>query len=118
MRPEVLILDEPTAGLDPSGSREIEGLLARLKAEGTTLLMVSHDMDCVAHLSDRVVALDGGRLCFDASPAAAFADRERLLRLSLDVPEAVQVAEALRKTGLPIPPGALTVEAVARSLGG
>ena len=117
MRPEILILDEPTAGLDPSGSREVEGLLSRLKDEGTTLLLISHDMDVVARLSDRVVALDGGHLCFDASPAGAFADRERLRGLSLDVPEAAQVAAALREIGCPIPPGALTVEAVARSIG-
>jgi energy-coupling factor transport system ATP-binding protein len=118
MRPDVLILDEPTAGLDPSGTREIEGLLLRLKTEGTTILLISHDMDCVAHLSDRVVALDGGRLTFDESPTGAFSDRDRLLRLSLDVPEAVKVADALRTRGIRVPREALTVEEVARSLRG
>jgi energy-coupling factor transport system ATP-binding protein len=116
MRPDILILDEPSAGLDPSGTREIEGLLARLEAEGTTVLLISHDMDCVAHLSDRVVALESGRLTFDESPAGAFADRDRLLRLSLDVPEAVKVADAVRMRGIGVPMEALTVEAVARSL--
>ncbi len=116
MRPELLVLDEPTAGLDPAGAAEIETLLLRLQTEGATLLLISHDMDCVARLSNRIVALDAGRLCFDASPQDAFADRNRLLDLDLDLPEAIRVADALRAKGWPIPLDALTAEAIVRSL--
>jgi len=116
MRPEVLALDEPTAGLDPAGAAEIETLLTRLRDDGCTVLLISHDMDLVARLSGRVVALDAGRLAFDAPPPDAFSDRRRLLDLNLDLPEAAQIADALRSKAWPIPPHALTANAVARSL--
>ncbi|MDA0748011.1 MAG: energy-coupling factor transporter ATPase [bacterium] len=112
MHPDVLILDEPTAGLDPSGAAEIESLLRRLNTEGTTLLLISHDMDLVARLADRVVALDQGRLAFNVLPPDAFSDPKRLQELDLDVPEAVRVAHCLRDRGWPIPSYTLTVEAI------
>ena len=116
MRPEVLVLDEPTAGLDASGVTEIENLLEELNRQGATLILITHDMDVVARLADRVIALEAGRIGFDLSPEDALSERDRLVGLQLDLPEAVQVAEALRERGWGIPREALTVEAVARSL--
>ena len=72
MRPRVLVLDEPMAGLDPAGRAQTRALLARLKREGTTLLLVTHDMDGVAKLADHVVVLGGGRLAAEGTPTEVF----------------------------------------------
>jgi energy-coupling factor transport system ATP-binding protein len=103
MQPEVLILDEPTAGLDPRGRRD---LLRRVRAwqekTGLTLVVVSHNLDELAQLVDRVVLLEGGRLVADG-PARELLSDARLLRSSgLDAPQAVALLEALRQGGWPV----------------
>ncbi len=103
MRPEVLILDEPTAGLDPAGRRDILGLIERLHAEGTTVVMVSHSMEDVARLATRIAVMCKGRLAMLGSPREVFARGKELAEMGLDVPAAVQLAQALRARGLPVP---------------
>lgn len=86
MRPEVLILDEPAAGLDPAGREEILGYAARLRDEGSTVILVSHSMEDVARLSDRVLALKDGAVILFGTPAEVFAQTETLLAADLSVP--------------------------------
>ncbi|HET7263056.1 MAG TPA: energy-coupling factor transporter ATPase [bacterium] len=111
MRPRVLILDEPTAGLDPAGRREILGHVARLRREaGLTLVLISHSMDAVASLCERVVVLDRGRLIADGTVRAVFADAPKLVSLGLGVPQAAQCVHRLRDAGWTVRPDVLTVE--------
>ena len=112
MRPPILVMDEPTAGLDPAGALEIADLLKQLNEEGTTLVLVTHDMDLVARLSHRVIALDNGRIGLDGTPCEIFRDPEKLSRLNLGLPEAARVAFALRESGWPIPMDAITGESM------
>jgi energy-coupling factor transport system ATP-binding protein len=110
-RPRVLVLDEPTAGLDP-GSRE--DLRARIRAfrsrEGLTVVLISHDMDEVARLSDRLYVLHEGRVAASGSPQAVFRQGARLAEMGLAPPEAAQIILRLRERGYPVPADALTIE--------
>src|SRR5579864_6847126 len=100
MRPRMLILDEPTAGLDPAGRREILGHVARLRREaGLTIVLITHSMDAVASLCDRVLVLDHGRLVADGPVRAVFADGPKLASLGLGVPQASQCVHRLRQEG-------------------
>lgn len=122
MRPEVLVLDEPTAGLDPKGRREIMDMVVRLqKTMCPTVLMVSHDMEAVAEYCDRVLVLSHGKLIYDTTPADLFAKGDELRTLGLDTPCAVQIAARLREKGWDIPP-VLTprqlAEAIVKIVGG
>jgi len=117
MQPEVLVLDEPTAGLDPAGAREIRGLFGAMRDAGSTLVLISHDMDLVAHLGQRVVALDAGHLALDTTPEGAFRAPGRLRSLHLELSEAAEVALRLREHGLPIP-ASVTTESALLSLFG
>ncbi|MDR5684022.1 MAG: energy-coupling factor transporter ATPase [Armatimonadota bacterium] len=111
MRPEVLILDEPTAGLDPVGRDEILERIAAFRArEATTVIFVSHSMDDVARLCDRVVVLHGGRVFLDAPTRTAFSQAERLREIGLDVPRAAALLLRLRSAGLPVRADRLTLE--------
>ena len=103
MRPEVLILDEPTAGLDPEGSRMILNNVARYrKASGATVMIVSHNMDDMARIAERLVVLANGQIVMDGAPAEIFAQPETLKGLGLDIPAATELALALRKKGIPL----------------
>ena len=103
MRPEVLILDEPTAGLDPEGSRMILNNVARYReASGATVMIVSHNMDDMARIAERLVVLANGQIVMDGSPAEIFARPEKLKELGLDIPAATELALALRKRGVPL----------------
>ena len=100
MRPRILVLDEPMAGLDPAGRAQTRKLLASLKRSGTTLLLVTHDMDDVAELADRVIALDNGRIAADGTPAEVFAAASRPAAPStLGLPSALAFARALETRG-------------------
>ena len=104
MEPEVLILDEPTAGLDPVGRAEILGNIeAYRKARNATIMMVSHSMEDVARLTDRLLVLCGSRLAMDATPAEVFTHAEELVEMGLSVPQVTQVFLHLRKMGLDVP---------------
>lgn len=102
-RPEVLVLDEPAAGLDPLGKKEIISLLHRLHKEWCkTVVIVSHDMDEVAENCSRVAVFSGGKVRFSLPPSELFTHREELLSLGLDLPVTAKVVEELRKEGMEI----------------
>ena len=104
MKPSVLVLDEPCAGLDPHGREEILGLIKRLHTEsGATIVMVSHSMDDVAQLAERVLVMEKGRLVMDGTPEEVFTRGEELRSMGLDVPQVVQLCEQLRARGYEIP---------------
>jgi energy-coupling factor transport system ATP-binding protein len=111
MQPRMLILDEPTAGLDPAGRREILGHVARLRREaGLTLVLITHSMDAVAALCDRVVVLDHGRLVDDGPVRTVFSDAPKLASLGLDVPQASRCVHRLREAGWAVRRDVLTVD--------
>ena len=100
MKPEVLILDEPTAGLDPKGRDEILDLVASLKEEnGMTVILVSHSMDDVAEYVDRIVVMNKGSVRFDDVPKQVFAYKEELESMGLSVPQVTDIMHALKKAG-------------------
>lgn len=113
MEPQVLVLDEPCAGLDPRGREEILGLIKKLHEEaGTTIVMVSHSMDDVASLAERVIVMNHGELVMDGAPRDVFACGEELRGMGLDVPQAVQLAGKLRERGFDIPEGIYRIEEI------
>lgn len=99
MQPEILVLDEPTAGLDPVGRREMMALFAQLHAAGQTIVLVTHQMDDVADYADRVFVLDQGQLVKQGTPQAIFQDADWLLDHQLGLPRTTQFALQLRKRG-------------------
>ena len=106
MEPTTLILDEPCAGLDPKGREEILALIRNLHEEaGTTIVMVSHSMDDVASLAERVIVMNRGEVFMDGAPREVFSRGEELRGIGLDVPQAVQLAGKLRERGFAIPEG-------------
>ena len=117
MEPEVLILDEPTAGLDPAGR---ENLMANIRdyqrAKDRTIILVSHSMDEIAQNADRILALKSARVLMTGTPREVFARGEDLLSAGLDVPQAARIAMALRQRGVPVEPGVYTVESLERAL--
>ncbi len=114
MEPRVLVLDEPCAGLDPRGREEILSLIRALHAEaGTTIVMVSHSMDDVASLAERVIVMNQGRVAMDGSPREVFSQGEALRAIGLDVPQAVELADRLRERGLAVPQGLYRPEEIA-----
>ncbi|MBP3672540.1 MAG: energy-coupling factor transporter ATPase [Oscillospiraceae bacterium] len=105
MEPEVLILDEPTAGLDPAGRAEILGHIEHYRqSHNATIMMVSHSMDDVARLTDRLLVMNGSRLAMDGTPAEVFARAEELLEMGLNIPEVTRVFLNLKKMGLDVEP--------------
>ena len=103
MEPEVLILDEPTAGLDPAGRAEILGNIESYrKAKNATIMMVSHSMEDVARLTDRLLVMSGSQLAMDGTPREIFAQAEQLVEMGLSIPKVTQVFLYLRKMGLPV----------------
>lgn len=110
MRPEVLILDEPTAGLDPVGRDEILNRITTFRGrEGMTVILISHSMDDVARLCDRVVVLHRGLVFLDAPTRTAFAQAERLREIGLDVPRVADLLLRLRAAGMPVRADRLTL---------
>ena len=100
MEPKVLILDEPTAGLDPRGRDRILGMLEELRGrDGTTILMVSHSMEDMARLAERLLVFAGGKLVADGTPRDIFSRPELVTGIGLDVPEAAKLCAALRQAG-------------------
>ncbi len=104
MQPEYIILDEPAAGLDAEGKREIFDRIRQMSREqGIGVLLVSHSMEDLAEYADRIIVLDDGKKILDDRPAAVFAKREMLADCGLDVPETVKLADKLRANGYQIP---------------
>lgn len=111
MRPEVLILDEPTAGLDPAGCEQIlENICDYREKTGATVLIVSHNMDDVARLSERIIVFDHGKIAMDGTPEEIFSQPERLISMGLTVPHSTAVAMELRRLGLELPETVYTHE--------
>lgn len=110
MKPSCLVLDEPTAMLDPAGRREvIQTLLSLNREEGLTVVLVTHFME-EAVLADRVWVLSGGRLVLEGTPAQVFSHRETLQKIGLALPGPAELAWRLRNSGWPIPAGILTLD--------
>ena len=117
MEPQVLVLDEPCAGLDPRGREEILGLIKKLHEEaGTTIVMVSHSMDDVASLAERVIVMNHGEVVMDGAPRDVFSCGEELRGMGLDVPQAVELAGKLRERGYNIPEGIYRVEEIREAI--
>ena len=105
MRPSVLILDEPTAGLDPRGRDRILTMLEELHArEHTTILMVSHSMDDMARMATRLIVMADGKIRAIGTPREIFAQEEMMTSIGLGVPEAARLCKALREKGYDLPP--------------
>ena len=103
MEPEVLILDEPTAGLDPVGRADILGNIESYrKAKNATIMMVSHSMEDVARLTDRLLVMNGSKLAMDGTPAEVFTHAEELVEMGLNIPQVTQVFLGLKKLGLDV----------------
>ena len=113
MEPQTLVLDEPCAGLDPRGREEILGLISDLHREsGATIVMVSHSMDDVAALAERVIVMNHGKVAMDGMPREIFSRGEELRAIGLDVPQAVELAQKLREKGFDVPEGIYKIEEV------
>ena len=113
MEPEVLILDEPTAGLDPTGREEILANIENYRrTKNATVMMVSHSMNDVARLTDRLLVMSDAKLVMDGTPAQVFARAQELVELGLDIPEVTRVFLRLRELGLDVEPVYTTGQAV------
>lgn len=110
MKPKCIVLDEPTAMLDPNGRKEVIKTLHELnKQENVTVILITHYMDEVVD-ADKVVVMDGGEVVMEGTPAEIFAQVERLKELRLDVPQVTQLAYELKKSGIPLKEGILTID--------
>lgn len=111
MQPEVLILDEPTAGLDPAGREEMFRLIQRLhETRGTTILLVTHSMEDAARVASRMLVMQEGSIFLDGTPDEVFAHTEALERSGLTVPQVTKILLELKRRGIPVNTGCYTVE--------
>ena len=110
MKPEILILDEPTAGLDPRGRDEILDQIAKLHEEGLTVILVSHSMEDVAKYADRIIAMNSGKVAFDGTPKEVFRHYKELERMGLSAPQITYVMQAMKELGLDVDTDVSTVE--------
>jgi energy-coupling factor transport system ATP-binding protein len=117
MDPEVLILDEPTAGLDPRAAQSLADLIGHLRQEGKTLVLISHDMELVARLGTHAIALRQGRVALQGQVREVFPHPEFAARTGLEPPTPVRLMQALRQRGRPLPLDLLTLEEIAQVLG-
>ncbi len=110
MKPDVLILDEPTAGLDPKGRDEILDQIAKLKAEtGITVILVSHSMEDVAKYVERIIVMDHGSVLYDDTPKAVFSHYRKLEEVGLAAPQVTYIMQALRQSGMPVETDVTTI---------
>lgn len=117
MHPKCIVLDEPTAMLDPRGRKEVIRAVRALNlAEGITIILITHYMEEIID-ADRVFVMDKGKIALQGTPREVFGQVDRLKELRLDVPQVTLLAHELRKSGLPIPEGILRTEELIRSLG-
>ena len=117
MRPQVLILDEPTAGLDPSGSRKIMDNICRYREQsGATVIIVSHNMDDAARLTERLIVFDHGHVAMDGTPEEGFSRPQELIDIGLSVPQSTAIAMALRKQGVALEGSVFTHEQLLAAL--
>ncbi len=117
MQPKILVLDEPVAGLDPQGREDILQLIKKLQQEvSPTIILVSHNMDDVASLCDRVIALQEGKLVADGTPKQVFANRELVEDIGLDIPCATRISDTLKARGVDLPDDIITMDELAKEL--
>lgn len=117
MQPEVMILDEPTAGLDPIGREEILNLINSIHKENhTTIIMISHSMEDVAQYANRMIVMESGEIKLDGKPEEVFEFEEELKQMGLAVPQVTQVLNKLKRDGFAINNKAFTVEAAKKSI--
>ena len=117
MRPRILILDEPTAGLDPRGRDEILGLIADVKRDlNMTIILVSHSMDDVARYVDRIMVMGGGKLLYDDDPVKVFRHVKELEDLGLAAPQITYIMKLLKERGLDVNTDCLTVKEAAAEI--
>ena len=117
MHPKCIILDEPTAMLDPNGRREvIRAARALNEVENVTILLITHYMEEVIH-ADRVIVMDKGRIVMQGTPREVFSQVEKLKSLRLDVPQVTMLAYDLKQKGVPLPDGILSIQELTEALG-
>ncbi|MBR6767246.1 MAG: energy-coupling factor transporter ATPase [Clostridia bacterium] len=116
MQPSILVLDEPAAGLDPVGRRDMLDLVKSIHDSGVTVVMVSHSMDDVGRLCDRLIVLDHGKIAFTGTPGEVFAHADALHAIGLDIPEYAKLANILRETGWNIEEGIYRIEDVKKAI--
>ncbi len=117
LRPKIIVLDEPTAGLDPYSRNELLERIKRLnKDEGVTVIFVSHNMEEVAHLADRVYVMAEGNIVHSGAPREIFGNREILTAYHIGMPETVEILHSLRELGYPVDPSAYEVDEAAREI--
>ncbi len=117
MRPEVLILDEPTAGLDPKAHRDVLKMVEEVHAKTDNItILVSHNMADIARLSDKVLVIDGGHMVTIGTPKEVFSHREQLSKIGLDLPPITQLTEQLRMKGVNIDETILSVDEAAKQI--
>lgn len=117
MHPKCIVLDEPTAMLDPSGRKEVIRAVRGLnQVEGVTVILITHYMEEIIH-ADKVFVMDGGKIAMQGTPREIFSQVEHLKELRLDVPQVTLLAYELQKRGIPLPNGILTREELLRALG-
>lgn len=110
MQPEILILDEPTAGLDPKGRDEILGQIAKLKEEtGMTIVLVSHSMEDVAEYVDRIIVMNKGKVMYDDAPKAVFSHYKELEEIGLAAPQVTYIVKEMQQAGFPVEGNATTI---------
>lgn len=111
MKPEVLILDEPTAGLDPKAHRDILNMIENIhKYEKNITILVTHKMDDVAQLADKVMVMENGRLVMNGTPTEIFSRKDELMTMGLSIPEATELIGDLRECGMNLAENVLTME--------
>ena len=115
MRTKIIVLDEPTAMLDPQGRREILSMVKRLHAQGLTIIYITHFMEEAAQ-AQRVFVMENGRIIRDATPREIFTDIKEMKRLGFDVPVAAEISERLRRKGFKLAKKILTAEELAAAL--
>jgi len=115
MRPDIIVLDEPTAMLDPIGRREVMGVVKKLNTEGITIIFITHYMDEAAQ-ADRIIVMEEGKVAMTGTPAEVFAQIEPLKAIGLDVPQVAEIADGLRRAGVNLPQGILSVDALVEEL--
>ena len=115
--PKLLILDEPTAGLDPKGRDDILGQIAKLQKErGITIVLVSHSMEDVAQYASRILVVNGGKIVFDDKPRKVFEHEKELNEMGLAIPQVTQLMHRLKSEGYPVFENAITVQEARKNL--
>jgi len=116
MEPEILVLDEPTAGLDPSAKKNLFGLIQKYKEQsGSTVVFVSHSMEDVANLADRIVVMQNSKIVMEGTPDEVFAHADKLLEIGLSIPAITSIFLQLNQKGYALPP-VYTVDDAAKCL--